>query len=331
MKAAYIEQTGPPDVIRFGELPDPVLSAGEVLVRTEAASVNPIDCYARSGLIAGELPKPWIPGRDVAGVVAAIGPGASRFAPGDRVWATNQGFGGRQGTNAGLCLVREPWLYHRPDGIPAETAAAAALVGVTAHLGLVQRLAIRAGESLLVRGAGGAVGSTVIQLATALGTRVTALAGDAAKVAAAQDDGAVMAVDYHSPDLVEQLRQATPDGFDAVWDTTREPDFGMLVPLMAERGRMVLMAGRDAQPPFPVGPFYVKQCTLFGIIMLKMTAAEMQAAADDINAWLLAGALRPRIAVRLPMSQTADAHRIQEAATLGLSGVLAGKIVLFPD
>lgn len=331
MKAAYLERTGPPEVIRYGDWPDPSPTAGEVLVRTEVASVNPIDCYARGGLIAGELPQPWIPGRDVAGVVEALGPGVTRFSKGDRVWATNQGFGGRQGTNAELCLVKEPWLYHRPEAVSAESAAAAALVAVTAHLGLVQRLALRAGESLLVRGAGGAVGSTVVQMAAALGARVVALAGNQAKTAAAREDGAATAIDYHAADLVDQLRAVAPDGFNAVWDTTREPDFRMLVPLLAERGKMVLMAGREAQPPFPVGPFYVKQCSLFGIIMLKMTADEMRAAAEEINQWLAAGALRPRIAVRLPLSQTAEGHRLQEAATLRADGSLAGKIILHPD
>lgn len=330
MKAACIDHTGPPEVIQYRQLDDPAPGPGEVLLRMEAASVNPIDCYARSGMIATSHPVPWIPGRDIAGTIVAAGPGVQQFAVGDRVWATNQGFGGRQGTNAELCVVEERWLCSLPRAVAAETAAAAALVGVTAHLGLVQRIGLRSGETLLIRGSGGSVGDMVMQMAIALGARVIALAGNDDKAARARELGAVAAINYRTEDIASSVRTAAPQGVDVAWDTTREPDFRMLVPLLAERGRIVLMAGREAEPPFPVGPFYVKQCSMHGIIMLKMTPEEMRQAALDINRWLEAGAIRPQIAARFPLAQTADAHRLQESATLGNSNDLAGKIVLFP-
>src|SRR6516164_9554238 len=100
MKAAYIETTGAPDIIRYGDLPKPAPRPGEVLVRVGAVAVNPIDTYIRSGAVSMPLPKPYILGCDLAGTVEAPGPGVHRFKPGDRVWGSNQGLMGRQGTFA---------------------------------------------------------------------------------------------------------------------------------------------------------------------------------------------------------------------------------------
>jgi len=115
------------------------------------------------------------------------------------------------------------------------------------------------------------------------------------------------------------------------WETRREPDFDLAVELMAPRGRMILMAGRESQPVFPVGPFYVKECSLHGFVMFKATPVEMHAAADDINRWLASGKLRANIATKIPLDQAVEAHRMQEAATLQGSGNLPGKIVLTID
>jgi NADPH2:quinone reductase len=117
---------------------------------------------------------------------------------------------------------------------------------------------------------------------------------------------------------------------DAYWETQREPDFDRAVALLAEGGRMVLMAGRDARPAFPVGPFYVKGCALHGFVMFKASHAEQAAAAADINRWLAAGRLRVPIDRVLPLARTAEAHAAQEAATVAGSGGLAGKIVIEP-
>src|SRR5437588_5532812 len=118
MKAAYIESTGAPEVIRHGDLPAPTAKDGEVLVRVKAVAVNPIDTYIRSGLVAMNLPKPFIIGCDLAGVVEAVGPSVSRFKVGDRVWGSNQGLLGRQGTFAELATVQESWLYATPPYVP---------------------------------------------------------------------------------------------------------------------------------------------------------------------------------------------------------------------
>lgn len=110
----------------------------------------------------------------------------------------------------------------------------------------------------------------------------------------------------------------------------REPDFDTAIGLLADEGRMVLMAGRDARPPFPVGPFYVKQAKLMGFVMFKASAELQAAAARDINGWLTSGRLRAPIAAVMPLAETAAAHRLQEEATISRAGSLVGKIVVEP-
>ena len=114
------------------------------------------------------------------------------------------------------------------------------------------------------------------------------------------------------------------------WETLREPDFDMTVATLAERGRLILMAGRDARPAFPVGPFYVKGCSVHGFAMFKSSAEEQRSCASDINHWLATGRLKPLIDRTLPLSQAAEAHRLQEAHTIGKQSSLTGKLVLVP-
>jgi len=329
MKAAYIKQTGPPGNIIYGELPAPKPKIAEVLVQVEAVSVNPIDTYLRAGIVPMNLPLPYVVGCDLAGKVVETGP-ASRFKAGDRVWASNQGLLGRQGTFAELVAVDEIWLNLIPDGITSEQAAAIALVGITAHLGLVRSAGLKPGETLFVNGAGGAVGSTVVQMARTLGARVIAATGTDAKAAACRQLGADLVLNYATQDLVAGLKKGAPKGIDVWWETTREPNFDRIVSLLAPRGRIVIMAGREARPPFPVGPFYVKGCSLHGFAMFSFSADEQRPCAEDINRWLAAGRLKPQIDRIMPLSETAAAHRLQEQNTIGQKGLLTGKLVLKP-
>jgi NADPH2:quinone reductase len=331
MKAAYIERTGAPDeVIIYGDLPRPEPTGSQVLVRVGAVAVNPIDTYIRNGANYWELPKPYIIGCDLAGTVEAVGPQARRFQPGDRVWGSNQGLMGRQGTFAEYCAVDEQWLYPTPQGLGDEVAAACALVGITAHLGLFREAQLLAGETVFVNGGSGGVGSMVVQMAKAAGARVIATAGSAEKCAALQELGADRSVNYHSDDIAAAVRDFSPSGVNVYWETVREPDFDKIVSYLAERGRIILMAGRDARPQFPVGPFYVKGCQLRGFVMFKATPDEQRQCAVDINRWLLEARLRPNISEVLPLSHAAKAHKLQEQNTLHKAGTLAGKIVLTP-
>ena len=203
-------------------------------------------------------------------------------------------------------------------------------MGITAHLGLFRHAQLQAGETVFVNGGTGGVGSLVVQMAKAAGAKVIATAGSPEKVAAAKQLGADAAVNYKTDDVAAAVKEFAPDGVNVYWETIREPDFDRIVPSLAERGRVVLMAGRDARPPFPVGPFYVKGCSLHGFVMFKATPGEQRAAADDISRWLSSGKLKANISRVLPLSEAAAAHQLQEENTLRKAGTLAGKIVLRP-
>lgn len=330
MKAAFIRETGSPENITYDDLPTPEPTGSQVLVRVKAVAVNPIDTYIRSGTVKMDLPLPFVVGCDLAGIVERCGPQAKRFQPGTRVWGSNQGLLGRQGTFAEYAAVDEDWLYATPAGVDDQQAAAVALVGITAHLGLVRCAHLTAGETLFVNGGSGGVGSTVVQMAKAIGARVITTAGSPEKVDVCRALGAGLALNYKTDDVDAGIRQFAPQGVNVWWETLREPNFERTVPLLAPRGRMIVMAGREARPVFPVGPFYVKDCSLFGFAMFNASPEEQRAAADDINRWLAAGQLKPRIDRVLPLAKSAEAHRLQEDNTLHKAGTLAGKIVLTP-
>src|SRR5688572_9222926 len=197
MKAAYIESTGPAEsTIKYGDVPKPQPTGAQVLVKTGAVALNPIDTYLRNGANYWELPKPFIIGCDVAGKIEAVGPDAKRFKVGDRVWGSNQGLLGRQGTFAEYCAADEQWLYPTPANVTDEDAAACALVGITAHLGLFREANLEAGEYVFVNGGSGGVGSLVVQMAKIAGAGVLATAGSAEKVASLKSLGADVAVNY---------------------------------------------------------------------------------------------------------------------------------------
>ena len=168
----------------------------------------------------------------------------------------------------------------------------------------------------------------VLQMAKARGARVLATGGSEEKANACRELGADMAINYADQPLADAVQQFAPDGVDIFWETSREPNFQVIVPLLAERGRIILMAGRDACPQFPVGPFYVKGCRMYGFAMFKATPQEQQQCAAGINAYLENGQLQPRIDRVLPLVEAAEAHRAQEENTLGHAGTLSGKIVL---
>jgi NADPH2:quinone reductase len=245
-----------------------------------------------------------------------------------RVWGSNQGLLGRQGTFAELAAVDDCWLYRTPDEVSDQNAAAAALVSITAHLGLVGNAAIQPGETIFVHGGSGGVGLAVVQIAKILGARVIATAGTPERRDRVARLGADVVLDYRREDLAAAVLDAAPGGVHAYWETQREPPFDQAVAMLAEGGRMVIMAGRDARPAFPVGPFYVKGCRLFGFVMFKASAQRQAAAAEDINRWLAAGRLRPLIDRVLPLDRVAQAHALQESATVQKSGGLSGKIVI---
>ena len=302
-----------------------------MLVEIGAVAVNPIDTYIRTGAINFDRPKPFIVGCDLAGTVEAVGPDAQRFKPGDRVWGSNQGLFGRQGTFADTPPWTRSGLSDAGQACSDEDAAAMALVGITAHLGLFRDAKIKAGETLFVNGGTGGVGSTVVQMAKAVGARVI----DHVR---ARDEKcqAARAAGRRPGDQLQDRRRGgrgqgiRPAGRERLLGDAPRAEFRK-DRRVARRARADDADGRPrARPTFPVGPFYVKGCSLHGFVMFMATADEQRVCADDINYWLATGRLRPKIDRVMKLSETAAAHRLQEEATVGKSGATAGKIVLTP-
>jgi NADPH2:quinone reductase len=328
LKAAYIDKPGPPENIIYGNQPKPKPAENQVLVKVKAVAVNPVDTYIRAGMYPMDLPQPFIVGCDLAGVVEATGAAVTKFRKGDRVWGSNQGLLGRQGTFAEYAAVDEGWLYATPEEVSDQDAAAVALVGITAHLGLFREARLKAGEKVFINGGTGGVGSCVLQMARAVGARVFATAGSREKVQICRQLGATVAVNYKTDDVDAALGKF--GAIDVWFETLREQNFDLAIKHLAFRGRIVVMAGRDSRPPFPVGPFYVKDGRMFGYAMFNAPADEQRKCAAEINRWLAKGRLRPRIDRVMPLAETAAAHRLQEENTIRKTGVLAGKIVLTP-
>ena len=328
MRAAYINEIGPPENIIVGDLPDPAPTGGEVLVRVAAASINPIDTYLRSGMAPAELPRPYIIGSDLAGVVEAVGPAASRFKPGDRVWGANQGVLGRQGTFTELAAIDERWLYETPDGVADEQAAALALVGITAGLGLLDEARLQPGETILVSGGSGAVGSTVIQMAKALGARVIATTSGPEKAAYCRSLGADHVLDYRTDDVPAGVHEIAPEGAHLWWETSRSPNLEMAVAALGRSGRIVLIAGRNARAELPVGPFYSKCCRIYGFVMFLASAEVQRRVAERISQWLAAGQVTAKVDRVASLDDAAELHRLQERSTIDATGVVRGKLVV---
>ena len=252
MRSVVISQTGSPDVMELVETSRPEPGVGEVLVQVSYSAVNPIDTYIRSGAVALPIELPYTPGCDLSGEVVTVGSGVSRFQEGDRVWGSNQSLFGRKGTLSEFVSVGEEWLYPIPDGVSMEQAAAGALVGITAHLGLFLHADLQPGELVFVNGGTGGVGSAVVQFAKAAGAEVIATCGTAEKLERCRGLGADHVFNYRDANLDDQIRAASVErgGIDIWWETQREPTFDRTIPMMRKRGRIILMAGRAARRNF---------------------------------------------------------------------------------
>jgi NADPH2:quinone reductase len=324
MKAAFIDRPGPPESIRFGDLPPPAVGPADVLVRVAAVCVNPVDTFIRAGRLPMDLPTPFILGRDLVGVVEAVGPAVTRCAAGDRVWCNTLGSHGRQGTFAELVAVNEHLLSPLPAGVDAAEAVAFLHSGLTACLGLCLARP-RPGDVLFINGGSGNVGSAVLQLARARGVRTVVTAGSEAGLEWCRSLGADRAINYRTEDVDRAVAEFAPGGVAVDWDTSGRPDFDRAVARAARGGRIVVMAGMGTRPPFPVGPFYVKGCAMVGFTVTYAAEEDVRACNGEVNRWLAGGRLRVRIDRVLPLAQAADAHRLVEGAA-----PLAGKIVLTP-
>ncbi len=321
MHAAYITELGSPDVIVYGQLPQPVPGPTDVLVRVDAVAVNPVDTFVRSGAYRTPTPFPFVLGRDMVGTVTEVGPGATGFIVGERVWSHSLGHAGRQGATAEYCVVSVDRLYHLPDGVEPVRAVAVLHPMATAHLALFRHARLMPGQTLLIVGGAGNVGRAATALAAGAGARVLVLAR-AENTPECLRAGATAVVDYRDPDTTEQLRELAPDGVDVHLDTSGRPDLEAALAIVGHGARIVLMAGLTARPVLPVGAVYARDITIVGFAISNAGVDDLAASATAINRALAADELDIPITAELPLLETAQAHRRLEA------GGVRGRIVL---
>ncbi|MER6061355.1 NADPH:quinone reductase [Streptomyces sp. NPDC001792] len=322
MRAAYIEELGSADVIRYGEIPAPRPGPTDVLVDVLATTVNPVDTFVRSGLFPTQVDFPFVVGRDLVGTVAETGPGVTGFRAGDRVWCNSLGHGGRQGAAAEQAVVAADRLYHLPAGVDPYAAVAAFHPAATAYLALFVHGRLRVGETVLVGGAAGNVGSALVTMAVRAGARVLATAG-ARDARYCAELGAAQVFDYRDPELTEKIRGAAPSGLDLHLDTAGVNDLQTTVDLLARRGRVVLLAGARTRPVLPAGALYMNDRSIVGFVISHATPDELAEAATYINDLLARGALRPRSIEVFPLGAAAEVHaRMDKGELHGRRAVL---------
>ncbi|HET9172776.1 MAG TPA: NADPH:quinone reductase [Actinospica sp.] len=315
MRAAYIEELGPPEAIRHGVLPDPEPGPTDVLVRVWATTVNPVDTFVRSGVFRTPIPFPFVLARDLVGEVVRPGSAATGFEPGERVWCNSLGHAGRQGAAAELAVVPADRLYRIPAGVAPLDLLGVVHPGGTAHLALFLHGRLRPGETVFVAGAAGNVGAALVTMAVQAGAEVVATCS-ARDVEYCRGLGATEVFDYADPKLTARLREARPDGYDLWIDSYGTNDLTAAVEPLAARGRIVLLAGVAARPVLPVGPFYMKDASIHGFVISHASTAELADAAVGVNRLVSRGLLRPRAVELCPLEEAAEAHRRMEAGRL---------------
>ena len=314
---------GGPEVMVPATGPVPQPAAGEVLVRVLAAGVNRPDVQQRKGLYPPPPGASPVLGLEIAGEVAALGEGVSRFAMGDRVCALVNG-----GGYAEYCTVPATQALPWPEGFDAIQAAAVPENLFTVWANLFGHGRLAAGESVLVHGGTSGIGVTAIKLAKAFGARVLATAGSPEKCAAILSFGADAAIDYRQQDFAAEVKRLAPDGVDVVLDMVGADYFQRNLRCLAKDGRLVLIAflGGHEVEKADIRPIMVKRLTVTGSTMRPRTAAEKGEIADALEqkVWplLAKGELAPVIHATFPLAKAAAAHALMESSTH------IGKIIL---
>lgn len=320
MKAILVESFGAPEVMQVAERPDPQPGPGQVLVRVEAAGINPVETYIRSGNYARKPNLPFTPGTDGAGTVAAVGEGVTAWAPGQRVYLS----GSLTGTYAQLTLCSDTQVHVLPEAISFSQGAALGVPYATAHYALFTRAQAKAGETVLVHGGTGGVGLAAIQLAKAAGLTVFATGSTEAGRTLARENGADQVFDHSATDYLDQMLAATSGkGFDVILEMLANVNLGKDLTVLAPRGRVAVIGSRG---PVEINPrdLMSRTADIRGVMLFAASADELAAAHTAIVAGLSDGSLRPVIGQELPLSQAPQAH---EAV---MSSGARGKIVLLP-
>jgi NADPH:quinone reductase-like Zn-dependent oxidoreductase len=304
VKASFFRRFGGPEVIEYGELPDPVPGRGEVLVDIHAASVNAADWKMRAGKYSAAIAFPHIPGRDFSGVVAALGPGARDFAPGDAVFGVCEV--PREGAYAERIAIGQAIVARKPDRLTHAQCAAVGLAGLTALVAIEETLALQAGETVLVHGGAGGVAGFAIALAAHLGARVVTTAS-AANHDYVRALGAAEAIDYRTQDFARLV-----SGIDAVLDTVGGDVTARSFAVLRPGGRLASIAGGAAAPVSPRPD----------VASLRPKVDRDRRRLERVAALVAQGIVPLPAIVEYPLAQAADAHRVSEARHL------RGKLVL---
>jgi NADPH:quinone reductase-like Zn-dependent oxidoreductase len=301
MKAVFFRRYGGPEVLEYGELPDPVPAAGEVLVEIHAASVNAADWKMRGGSYGAKMQFPHIPGRDFSGVVLES---AGDFKPGDAVFGVCEV--PRESGYAEKIAIREAIVARKPEKLSHVQCAAVALAGLTALISLEDTLKLKRGETILIQGGAGGVGGFAIALAKHLGARVIATASSA-NHDYVRSLGADEVIDYRSQDFTKVVK-----GVDAVFDTVGGDVTTRSFAVLKPGGRLASVAAGGAAPASPRSD----------VTSLRPKVDRDRPHLDRVAALVVQGAVPLPAIVEYPLAKAADAHRVSEGRHL------RGKLVL---
>ena len=322
MKAIRVHAPGGPEALRYEDVPDPQPQPGEAVVRVEAAGVNFIDVYHRTGLYKAAMPVTL--GQEGAGTVLAVAPDVHDLAPGDRVaWFF------LHGSYAEKAAVPASRLVKLPEGLSAREGAAAMLQGMTAHYLTRSTYPLAAGETALVHAAAGGVGLLLVQMAKRIGAQVIGTAGTEEKAKLAREAGADEVILYSREEFAPAVRRLMDGkGVHVVYDGVGKDTFMGSLSVLRPRGMMVLYGGASG----PVPPFDPMVLNQKGSLFLTRpvlahyiaTREELEQRAADVLGMISRGELRLRIDHEYPLAEAAQAHRDLEGRKT------AGKLLLRP-
>jgi NADPH2:quinone reductase len=306
MKAIRVNEFGDPEALRLEEVPAPQPGPGQVVVQIHAVGVNPVETYIRAGKYARLPALPYTPGNDGAGVVERIGPDANEFKPGDRVYTG----GSLSGTYAEFALCKTEQLHRLPEDVSFAQGAAMGTPYATAYRGLFQRADAKPGETVLVHGASGGVGTAAVQLARARGLRVFGTAGSDEGRKLAREQGAHEVFDHRAPDHFEQIMNATGGrGVDVIVELLANVNLGKDLTILAKGGRVAIIGSRGRVEIDPRDTMQ-RDADIRGMILPNTPPAEMASIHAALVAGLENGTLRPVISKEFPLAEAAHAHRV---------------------
>ncbi|HWY44759.1 MAG TPA: NADPH:quinone reductase [Candidatus Sulfotelmatobacter sp.] len=318
MKAIVVHEFGGPEKLKLEEVPTPKPAAGQVLVRVHAAGVNPYDTYMRAGTYAVKPPLPYTPGSDAAGVVEAVGEGAKKVKPGDRVYTAKT----LTGAYAEYCLVMENQVHALPANVSFSQGAGVFVPYVTAFFALHNSAEARASETVLIHGASGGVGTAAAQMARAMGLTVFGTAGTKKGLDLALREGAHQVFDHSKPGYTDEIMKATGGrGVDVVLEMLANVNLSSDLKLLATHGRVIVIGNRGE---ITINPRDImsRRAAVRGFTLWAVTEAELTVIFAGIGAGLENGTLRPIVSKELPLKDAAQAH------VDVLSPGASGKIVL---